>query len=118
MQALALYARVALTRGDAGAAEQALGRALVLAEPGGFVRTFLDLGPAIVPLLRRATTDAASGVWTGAYAGASAGAGRAGAVARGGRGALSEREAEVLAYLARRLPTRRSPASCTSPSRP
>jgi LuxR family maltose regulon positive regulatory protein len=49
LQALALQAQ--------GAAEQAitaLGRALSLAEPGGFVRTFVDEGPSMASLLYQA----------------------------------------------------------------
>ena len=41
-------------QGDHRAALAALGRALVLAEPEGYVRLFLDEGPALLALLRRA----------------------------------------------------------------
>jgi len=41
-------------QGDHRAALAALGRALVLAEPEGYIRLFLDEGPALLALLRRA----------------------------------------------------------------
>jgi LuxR family maltose regulon positive regulatory protein len=56
LQALALQAL-----GRPEEAAQALGRALILATPGGFVRTFLDEVPAITPLLRAAARDGAAG---------------------------------------------------------
>lgn len=46
LQALALYAH-----GEIGKAAQLLGDALVLAEPGGFIRTFVDEGPPMRQLL-------------------------------------------------------------------
>ncbi len=49
LQALALAAQ-----GDAQAAAEPLGRALVLAEPEGYVRVFLDEGPPMAALLRAA----------------------------------------------------------------
>ena len=47
LQALAHHAQ-----GDMPAALASLGRAVTLAEPEGYVRTFADEGPPIVPLLR------------------------------------------------------------------
>ena len=47
LQALAYHAQ-----GDMPAALASLGRAVTLAEPEGYVRTFADEGPHIVPLLR------------------------------------------------------------------
>ena len=43
--------------GDDGRAMDALTEALSLAEPGGWVRTFLDEGPALAGLLRRAAVQ-------------------------------------------------------------
>jgi len=51
LQALALHAH-----GEQGKAVQCLGDALALAEPGGFIRLFVDEGPPMAQLLR----DAAS----------------------------------------------------------
>lgn len=45
------------SRGRAGEAMRALGTALRLAAPGGFVRIFLDEAPAIMPLLRAAAGE-------------------------------------------------------------
>jgi LuxR family maltose regulon positive regulatory protein len=44
-------------RGRSGEAMRALGTALRLAAPGGFVRIFLDEAPGITPLLRAATGE-------------------------------------------------------------
>jgi LuxR family maltose regulon positive regulatory protein len=54
VQALALLAPTAAGAGDAAGAAAALEEALALGAPGGFVRTFADLGPPLVPLLREA----------------------------------------------------------------
>ena len=51
LQALALQAR-----GDTSLAIDALERALSLAEPGGFVRVFVDEGEPMAALLRQAAT--------------------------------------------------------------
>jgi LuxR family maltose regulon positive regulatory protein len=58
LQALALQALALQAQGDQDQAEQALGEALALAEPGGFVRTFVDEGP---PMARLLTAAAALG---------------------------------------------------------
>jgi DNA-binding NarL/FixJ family response regulator len=52
IQALAVEALAAQARGDVDAALDCLAAALALAEPGGFVRSFLDLGPPLADLLR------------------------------------------------------------------
>jgi LuxR family maltose regulon positive regulatory protein len=52
IEIVALQALAASADGDHPAAVAALERALALAEPGGFVRTFVDLGLALAPLLR------------------------------------------------------------------
>jgi LuxR family transcriptional regulator, maltose regulon positive regulatory protein len=49
LQALALHAQA-----DSEPALAALSRSLALAEPEGYMRTFLDAGPPLVPLLRMA----------------------------------------------------------------
>jgi LuxR family maltose regulon positive regulatory protein len=50
---LALQALVCDARGDELAAMEKLGAALTLGEPGGFIRTFVDLGPPMAGLLVR-----------------------------------------------------------------
>jgi LuxR family transcriptional regulator, maltose regulon positive regulatory protein len=52
LRALALHAL-----GEPAAASEAIDQTLVLAAPGGYVRTFLDMGPPLVPLLRRAVSQ-------------------------------------------------------------
>jgi LuxR family maltose regulon positive regulatory protein len=50
---LALRALLHHTRGEKSAALEKLTAALVLAEPGGFIRPFVDLGPQMADLLKR-----------------------------------------------------------------
>jgi LuxR family maltose regulon positive regulatory protein len=52
IEIVALQALAAAADGDHPAAVAALELALTLAAPGGFVRTFVDLSPALAPLLR------------------------------------------------------------------
>jgi LuxR family maltose regulon positive regulatory protein len=60
LQALALEAS-----GDGPAALDALSRALVLAEPGGYVRIFVDAGAPMAALLRRAVARGLSKTYAG-----------------------------------------------------
>jgi LuxR family maltose regulon positive regulatory protein len=53
IQALVLLARAHILAGESESSLIALNRALVLAEPEGYVRTFLDEGPAVIELLSR-----------------------------------------------------------------
>ena len=50
---LALQALLHDARGEDTAAVAKVSQALALAEPGGFIRTFVDLGPTMAELLRR-----------------------------------------------------------------
>lgn len=50
---LALQALYQDTRGEKSAALEKLAKALALAEPGGFIRVFVDLGPLMADLLKR-----------------------------------------------------------------
>jgi LuxR family maltose regulon positive regulatory protein len=50
---LALQALYYAAEGDEPAALNALEQAVTLAQPGGFVRVFVDLGPALIKLLER-----------------------------------------------------------------
>ena len=56
LQAVALYALALKERREKEDAVQLLGDALALAEPGGFIRTFLDEGPPMARLLYEAQT--------------------------------------------------------------
>src|SRR3989442_3336594 len=58
LEILLLLALAWEEQGDSTAVLTMLGRALVLAEPEGYVRLFLDEGPALLALLRQA-----AGVW-------------------------------------------------------
>ena len=50
---LALQALYYAAEGDEPAALNALEQAVTLAQPGGFVRVFVDMGPALIKLLER-----------------------------------------------------------------
>ncbi len=118
IEALALRALIYDEEGDEAAALAALGQAVALAEPGGWVRLFVDLGPPLDRLLDRLRRQGASGYidqvltafkTTGQTAG---GAGKAGHSAPGLRLSssliepLTPRELEVLALLDRHLTNR------------
>jgi ATP/maltotriose-dependent transcriptional regulator MalT len=53
IETLTLQALVLEYQGNEPAAQQALQKALDLAEPGALVRTFLDVGPELAPILAR-----------------------------------------------------------------
>jgi len=53
IEVLVLQALYYDAEGDEPAALNALGQALTLAQPGGFIRVFVDLGPGLVKLLQR-----------------------------------------------------------------
>ena len=53
IEVLALEVLLYNAQGDEQAALNALSKALILAEPGGFIRLFVDLGPGMASLLRR-----------------------------------------------------------------
>ena len=53
MDVLSLQALFDDSRGKKEAALEKLTRALMLAEPGGFIRPFLDLGPSVADLLKK-----------------------------------------------------------------
>lgn len=56
IRGLALQALIAQTEGRCERALNTLAEALTLAEPEGYVRSFVDLGPAMAPPLRKAAT--------------------------------------------------------------
>jgi LuxR family maltose regulon positive regulatory protein len=57
LKALALQALALQALGEAPRAGRALAEALALAEPGGFIRLFVDEGPAMAKLLKRMKTE-------------------------------------------------------------
>jgi LuxR family maltose regulon positive regulatory protein len=103
-------------RGDVAQALDALAPALFLAEPGGYVRIFLDKGPAVAQLLYRAAGQGGAAHYASTLLAAFEGepAGKLG-VPTGSKGApvqtplvepLSEREVEVLQLIAEGLSNR------------
>ncbi len=60
IEVLALRALLHQARSDEAAATAALAEAIALAQPGGFVRLFVDLGPRLAELLARLELDAES----------------------------------------------------------
>lgn len=85
--------------GDALAALAALERALHLAEPEGFVRVFLDEGPPMVALLKRAVKEGVAPDAAAALLAAAGATARAVTTQQGLVEPLSERELEVLRLL-------------------
>jgi LuxR family maltose regulon positive regulatory protein len=65
LQAVALYTAALRAAGEKDAAVQALVGALALAEPGGFVRTFVDEGPPMAQLLLEAAAQGIMPDYTG-----------------------------------------------------
>ncbi len=57
IEVLALEALLHEERGDEPSALKAIERAVRLAQPGGFIRVFVDLGPRLVKLLSRLDLD-------------------------------------------------------------
>jgi LuxR family maltose regulon positive regulatory protein len=53
IEVLALQGLLHDTLGDASVAQEKIAKALALAEPGGFIRVFVDLGPQMADLLKR-----------------------------------------------------------------
>ena len=57
IQVLALQALLDAARGEAAEGAGKLAKAISLAQPGGAIRLFVDLGPAIIPMLHRIEVD-------------------------------------------------------------
>jgi ATP/maltotriose-dependent transcriptional regulator MalT len=64
LKVMVLQAVAHHTHGDTDRALQLLGDALALAEPGGFIRTFVDEGEAMRDLLRHAAARGIAGSYT------------------------------------------------------
>jgi LuxR family maltose regulon positive regulatory protein len=106
IEILVLQALTYQARGDGAAAVAALERALRMAEPEGYVRTFLGAGPAMASLLRTVVTRRPEWGYArrlldaGSPVGSQVGAGTPPAPARPGLvEPLSERELDVLRLL-------------------
>lgn len=112
IEVLALQAIRHAGAGDDAAAVTILARAIVLAEPGGFIRIFVDLGPALARLLRALDRRVVPGAYVDRILAAFAMPGAERAATPGNSAGqhlalpvepLTPREAEVLALLADRL---------------
>ena len=113
IETLALQAMLCTQLGDEDTANQLLTRAVTLAQPGGFVRVFVDLGPKIIPLLNRLELNEQQLEYVGTiisgFMGDDGGHKQDGAVGVSSREtdglleAMSKREREVLELLAQRL---------------
>jgi LuxR family maltose regulon positive regulatory protein len=101
----ALEARIRLQQGDEKGASETLARALVLAEPEGTVRIFLEEGPELIPLLEKAVARGESPAFARRLLAAFGSPAAAPPVQRpapapAASEALSEREVEVLRLIA------------------
>ena len=114
VEALALQAWLTVGQGDEPTALELLERAVCLAEPGGSLRVFVDLGPRVTGLLGRLRQRGIAPDYIAAILAArAAGASRevsaqqaSPAEAEGLVDPLTNRESEVLALLAQRLTNR------------
>jgi LuxR family maltose regulon positive regulatory protein len=115
IETLALQALLSSAEGDEPAALTALQQAITLAEPGGFIRLFVDLGPSIARLLDQLRDQGVAPVYIARILAAFE-TRDAPLAAEGGRASRAEdeslvdpltpRELEVLALLARHLTNR------------
>ncbi len=110
-----LHTLQALAAGSIPAAFEALRKALDLAQPQGFIRTFVDAGPQLIPLLQQTAREGAHPLYAGAILAAFQAdsstwqaASRSGSAAAEGTlvEALSDRELEVLRLMAAGLSNR------------
>jgi LuxR family maltose regulon positive regulatory protein len=117
IEALSLKALLSDGQGDEMAANDALGRAVALAQPGGLIRVFVDLGPELARLLNRVDADDEGLRYIGrilaafraeqrpraAEAELQPALGEAAANRHASGSPLTERELEILGLLAERL---------------
>ena len=101
IEVLAMEAMHFAALGDEPAAFRALGRSLALAEPGGFIRVYVDLGPQLKELLVRFCQSRTKTSYIARVLAAFAGGGPA--VSQAGLvEPLTERELQILTLLADR----------------
>jgi LuxR family maltose regulon positive regulatory protein len=103
LKVLVLQALAFQAQGETEPAVAALGEALTLAEPGGFVRTFVDEGPAMAGLLRFASKQGAHPAYAGRLLAAIGPAEDTPRVAQRLSEPLSGRELDVLRLLTTEL---------------
>jgi LuxR family transcriptional regulator, maltose regulon positive regulatory protein len=99
LEILVVQALAQQTQGDIPGALAPLQRALTLAEPEGYVRTFADEGPAMASLLRAAAKQGMVRSYIGSLLAAFDTTGDRGRVKQGLIEPLSERELDVLRLL-------------------
>ena len=99
LEILVVQALAQQTQGDIPGALAPLQRALTLAEPEGYVRTFVDEGPAMASLLRAAAKQGMARSYIGSLLAAFDTTGDRGQVKQGLIEPLSERELDVLRLL-------------------
>lgn len=113
---LALQALLHDAQGDEPAAREVLGRAVALAQPGGFIRLFVDLGPGLARLLKGLELDAEGLRYVGRILAAYRGEGQTQAGAALDQ-SLTKREIEILDLLANELSNKQiADRLCISPA--
>jgi len=100
IELLVLQSLTGLARRDVPAATEALGRAVTLAEPEGYLRVFADEGPPMATLLKSLARQTTAGGYVRRLLAATTQAeGRSAAATQGLVEPLSERELDVLRLL-------------------
>ena len=116
IEVFALQALLHAAQGNEPAARAVLSRAVHLAQPGGFIRLFVDLGPGLARLLNGLDLDAEGQRYVGRILAAFRGDGQTQAGETLDH-SLSKRELEILALLANELSNKEiSDRLCISPA--
>jgi LuxR family maltose regulon positive regulatory protein len=102
IEVLALQALVCAAQGDEPTASERLTRAVHLARPGGFIRLFVDLGPALASLLNGLDLETGESRYVARILSAFSGDGKTQTVEVLDH-ALTKREVEILGLLAGEL---------------
>jgi LuxR family maltose regulon positive regulatory protein len=105
IEVLALQALVCDAQGDEPTASERLTRAVHLAQPGGFIRLFVDLGPALARLLNGLDLETRESRYVARILSAFSGEGKAQTVEALDH-TLTKREVEILGLLAGELSNR------------
>jgi LuxR family maltose regulon positive regulatory protein len=116
IEVLALQALLSDAQGDESTARDLLARAVGLAQPSGFIRLFVDLGPGLTRLLSGLDLDAEGLLYVGQILSACSGDGKPQTVEALDH-ALTKRELEILGLLADELSNKQiSDQLCISPA--